>query len=57
MSKSRTRAEGLSKLELRYIVDQVKTIETKKLMKMNREKLIDIVSELTLLQIRDLLIN
>ena len=54
-NKSKLRAEGLSKLELRYIVAQVMMIDTQKLFKMNKEKLINIVSEFTLLEIRDLL--
>ena len=54
-TKEYKRAEGLSKLELRLIVDKIRTIDSKKLMKMSREKLTPIVATLSLLKMRDLL--
>ena len=54
-TKEYKRAEGLSKFELRIIVDKIRTIDSKKLMKMSREKLIPIVATLSLLKMRDLL--
>jgi|TARA_R110000744_G_scaffold82133_1_gene161324 hypothetical protein len=54
-SKEFKRAEQLSKLELRMIVDKIQTIDSKKLMKLSKEKLIPIVATLSLLKIRDLL--
>ena len=54
-SKEFKRAEQLSKLELRMIVDKIQTIDSKKLMKLSKEKLIPIVATLSLLKIRELL--
>ena len=54
-TKEEKRAEGLSKKELRLIVGRIRTIDSKKLLKMNRDKLIAIVSTISLIKIRDLL--
>ena len=54
-TKEHKRAEGLNKIQLRFIVDKITTIDSKKLMKMSKEKLIPIVATLSLIQIRDLL--
>lgn len=54
-SKEHKRAEQLSKIQLRFIVDNIRTIDSKKLFKMSKEKLIPIVATLSLIQIRDIL--
>jgi hypothetical protein len=53
MTKEFKRASSLNKQELRYIVSQIRDIDSRKLNKMSKDKLIPIVATISLMQIRD----
>jgi acetylglutamate kinase len=53
MTKEFKRASQLNKHQLRYIVSEIRDIDSRKLNKMSKNKLIPIVATISLVEIRD----
>tara|TARA_R110000737_G_scaffold268729_1_gene276116 strand:- start:1 stop:183 length:183 start_codon:yes stop_codon:yes gene_type:complete len=55
ITKEFKRASHLNKKQLRYIVSRIRTVDSNKLNKMSKDKLIPIVATISLTKIRDYL--